>query len=184
MRNTPFITLILFTLLLTSVAADGTIVYHLNNNVLASKEVFIDNFSLEPYAPHSIESEINTTDQSTSEAIVVITISSEMGGGKIILIYGSHPNTNTTFTPGVALYEIKMENNVAETVEVSITIRQTGQPSTDAFASGNLLMAIVIPLSIIIGLPVIITTSALFIYRNRHMNHANPSNVDLVYTSE
>lgn len=165
------VTLLIVVLSFQTITTQGefqAIIYQVHDLVLKTNESFTTSLVLEPFAPYSIISEINVTNEAIIEPIVTISIRDVSLSGYTIFHRGDRPYANVTWTPQASDYTIEIENNgEVDAVEVSVTITQTGPPNTSHLAPDHLILSALDLLFFLFVFPVGLLAIVLLLYRHR-----------------
>ncbi len=132
---------------------EETVVIQKTNLTLQSGESYWTTFTLEPYAPHTTESDIDPIDPSIAEPLIRIRIDSETHS-KTILHRGDTRHSNSSFTPTSQSYTLNITNmGYIREISVNFTITQTGEPPTNLFPPERVLSEILLPVGLMVAIP-------------------------------
>ncbi len=137
------------------------------NLELTANQSFITRITLQPYSIYSIVSDIDPINTSIVDAIVRIRISSDTNS-KTMLHRGDTRHRNSTFIPFSAYYTVNATNTgYIAIININLTITRIGGSTINPISPDIALLKIVLPLSLIAGIPLLILYLSLVLYRRR-----------------
>jgi len=146
---------------------EETVVIQKTNLTLQSGESYWTTFTLEPYAPHTTESDIDPIDPSIAEPLIRIRIDSETRS-LTILHRGDRRHSNSSFTPTSQSYTLNITNmGYIQEISVNFTITQTGEPPTNLFPPERVLSEILLPVGLMVAIPLGALYGMIMLYKKR-----------------
>ena len=146
---------------------EETVVIQKTNLTLQSGESYWTTFTLEPYAPHTTESDIDPIDSSITEPLIRIRIDSETRS-LTILHRGDTRHSNSSFTPTSQSYTLNITNmGYIQEISVNLTITQTGEPPTNLFPPERILSEILLPVGLMVTIPLGALYGMIMLYKKR-----------------
>jgi hypothetical protein len=143
------------------------IILQRTNLELAANQSYATAIILQPYSTYSIVSDIDPINESIIDALVRIRISSDTNS-RTMLHRGDTRHRNSTFIPFSAYYIVNVTNmGYISIISINLTIIRIGGPINNPISPDIALLMIILPLSLITGVPLLVLYLSLVLYRRQ-----------------
>jgi hypothetical protein len=147
---------------------DKKIIFKKDNFFLPKNENYRKNLFLQPYALHEIQYQVQPSNISTLNPLVIISLTSNLGS-IIIRIFNNSLSFNESYTPRTSNYRLEIKNEGYTDINMNFTITQIGEPITSFYKPEAIVAEIIIPIILLLYLSILIPISMIAIFRRKHL---------------